>query len=110
MFGLEDDREDWTEEDHHLSLLMNQAEAVAQKYVSKMLDSARKKGMPSGMMANALMREAVAFGFKNGWDIDGIGYFIEDLKGSGNSRFQERPDQFAHALTHMTGETTAYHL
>jgi len=56
------------------------------------------------------MREAVAFGFKNGWDIDGIGYFIEDLKGSGNSRFQERPDQFAHALTHMTGETTAYHL
>jgi len=47
MFGLEDDREDWTEEDHHLSLLMNQAEAVAQKYVSKMLDSARKKGTPS---------------------------------------------------------------
>lgn len=110
MINIESDgsREGWTEADYKLEQLSIKAEQYTKRSMEKLLQATKNEGYPSGMIAMALVGEAVSFALKNGWDQAGIRHRIEALMETEDPRYQERPDQWAHAFTHMTGETSAY--
>ena len=112
MINIESDgnRDGWTEEDYKLEQLSIKTEQYIKRSMEKVLQATKSEGYPSGMVAMALVGEAVSFALKNGWDQTAIKHRVEALMETEDPRYQERPDQWAHSVTHITGETSAYDL
>ena len=106
---LDDDKSDWTEADHQLELKYKDAEKCTAKYFEKMMKSAQRKGIPSGMMAMTLYDQAVAWAILNGWSHDGVKDRVDILiEETDDPRFLERRDLWRYAMTNFNGQSNVY--